>query len=71
MKAEDREDAVFSCKVGVSSSPVWGWGAAVCEPHLYTPAGASAPVPEADQRTAASPAGRSAALEDCSSLEER
>lgn len=64
-RVEGREGGVFSCEVGVSSSPVWGWGAAVCGPHLYTPAGVPVPVPEAARHTA----GRPAALEDCSSLE--
>lgn len=66
--AEGLEGGVFSCEVGLSSCPVWGWVAAICEHSLCTPAGASAPVPEAAQHTAAPPAGQSAALEDCSSL---
>lgn len=63
---ESCEGRVFFCEVWVSSSVVWGWGAAAGEPHPCTPAAASGPVPEAAPRTAAPPAGRSAALEDCS-----
>lgn len=68
---EGRAGGVFSCEVWVSSSPVWGWGAAVCGHSLCTPAGESVPVPGAAQRTAAPPAGQPAALEDCSSLESK
>lgn len=67
MRVERCEGGVFSCKVGVSSSPVWGQEAAACKPRLCTPAGASVPFPEAARRTAAPPAGRTA-LEDSSSL---
>lgn len=65
-----RDRRVFSCEVWVSSSLVWGLGAAVCEPRSYTPAGASVPRPEAAPHTATPPVDHSAALEDCSSLEE-
>lgn len=68
MRVERREGEVFSCKVGVSSSPVWGQEAAAYEPRLCTPAGASVPFPEAARRTAAPPAGRTAAPEDSNSL---
>ena len=68
---EGREGGVFSCKVWVSSSPVLGWGEAVCEHSLCTPVGVSSPVPEAARHTATPPAGQSAALEDCSSLKSK
>lgn len=60
------EGRAFFCEVWLSSSLVWGWGAAAGEPRPCTPAAASGPVPGAAPRTAAPPAGRSAALEDCS-----
>lgn len=69
MKGEGRERRAFFCEVWVSSSPVWGWGAAAGEPRLGTLAAASGPAPEAAPGTAAPPADRSAALADCSSLE--
>lgn len=70
MRVEGREGGVFSCEVEVSSSLVWGWEGAVCEPHPYTPAGVSALAPEVALHTAAPPAAHSVAREDCSSLEE-
>lgn len=69
MKGEGSEGRGFFCEVWVSSSPVWGWGAAAGEPRPGTLAAASVPAPEAAPRTAAPPADRSAALADCSSLQ--
>lgn len=68
-RGEGHGGRVFSCEVCVSSSLVWEWEAAVCVLRLYTPAGVSAPVPEAARHTAAPPKGRRAPLEDCNSLE--
>lgn len=69
MKGGGREGRVFSCEVWVSSSPLWGWGAAAGEPRPGTLATASGPGPEAAPGTAAPPAGRPAALAGCSSLQ--
>lgn len=69
VKGEGREGRAFFYEVWVSSSPVWGWGAAAGEPRLGTLAAASGPAPEAAPHTAAPPADCSAALADCSSLE--
>lgn len=68
-EAEGSEGEVVSCEGGVSSSLVWGQGAAVCEPQPCIPAGVPAPPPVAARRTAAPLAGHSAAQEGCSSLQ--
>lgn len=52
----------------VSSSPVWEWGEAACEPPPCTPAEGTVPVRQRAPHTAALPSGRSAPLEGCSSL---
>lgn len=69
VKGGGREGRAFFYEVWVSSSPVWGWGAAAGEPRPGTLAAASGPAPEAAPHTAAPPADCSAALADCSSLE--